>query len=115
VTWLYDLMDTAYDANAILEHSRQLGHVPIVRPHPRRNGRSKTQLPKVFAAKKAPELTWAEQDRLKERTAVERVFGRLKEEFGGNTVRVRGPHKVMAHLMFGILALTVDQIMRLTG
>ena len=115
VTWLYDRMDSAYDANAILQHSRQLGHVPIVRPHPRRNGRSKTQLPKVFQAKKAPELTWAEQDRLKERTAVERVFGRLKEEFGGNSVRVRGSRKVMAHLMFGVLALTVDQILRLTG
>lgn len=113
--WCYDLMDSAYDANAILAHSRQMGHVPIVQPHPRRNGRSKSQLPKVFPPKRAPELTWAQQDRFKERTAVERVFGRLKEEFGGDHIRVRGPVKVMAHLMFGMLALTVDQLLRLAG
>jgi len=28
-------------------------------------------------------------------------------------VRVRGAAKVMAHLMFGVLALTVDQILKL--
>ena len=44
---------------------------------------------------------------------VERVNGRLKDEFGGRNVRVRGAAKVMAHLMFGVLALTADQILRL--
>jgi hypothetical protein len=34
------------------------------------------------------------------------------DEFGGLCVRVRGHQKVMAHLMFVILALTVDQFMR---
>lgn len=115
VTSLYDLMDSAYDADAVLKYSRALGHVPIVTPHGRRNGRSQSQLPKVFAAKKAPELTWAEQDRFRERTAVERVFARLKDEFGGRHIRVRGAAKVMAHLMFGMLALTVDQVLKLTG
>jgi hypothetical protein len=43
----------------------------------------------------------------------ERVNGRLKDEFGGRTTRVRGASKVMAHWMFGILALTVDQLLRL--
>ena len=43
-----------------------------------------------------------------------RVNGRLKDEFGGRQVRVRGPSKVYCHLLFGILALTVDQLMRLT-
>ena len=46
---------------------------------------------------------------------VERVYSRLKDEFGGRTVRVRGASKVMAHLMFGVLALTVDQLLKLTG
>ena len=41
----------------------------------------------------------------------ERVNGRLKDEFGGRTVR--GHAKVLCHLMFGIVALTVDQLMRL--
>ena len=44
---------------------------------------------------------------------VERVNGRLKDEFGGRCVRVRGAAKVMAHLMFGVLVLTADQLLRL--
>lgn len=59
------------------------------------------------------ELSWAERDRYRERTMVERVYGRLKDEFGGRHVRVRGASKVMAHLMFGVLALTADQLLRL--
>ena len=46
---------------------------------------------------------------------VERVNARLKDEFGARTVRVRGAVKVMAHLMFGVLALTADQLLRLGG
>jgi hypothetical protein len=46
---------------------------------------------------------------------VERVYGRLKDEFGGRMIRVRGPKKVMAHLMFGLLALTADQLLRLVS
>ena len=53
-----------------------------------------------------------ENIRYNERSTVERVNGRLKDEFGGRMVRVRGHAKVMCHLMFGILALTVDQLMR---
>ena len=47
------------------------------------------------------------------RTMVERVNERLKDEFGGRFVRVRGAIKVKCHLMFGILVLAVDQIFRL--
>ena len=115
VTWLYDLMDSAYDANAILEHCASLHHVPIVQPHPRRNGKSKSELPKVFPAKLAPQMTSAQQQRYKERTAIERVNARLKDEFGGRHIRVRGAAKVFAHLAFGLIALTVDQLIKLTG
>ena len=41
------------------------------------------------------------------------VAARLKDEFGASHIRVRGAAKVMAHLMFGVLALTVDQIRKL--
>lgn len=110
VTSLYDVMDTAYDATEIYEHSRSLGHVPIIKPARRRHkeipfsGRTQAE---------AREMTWAEQDRFRERTMVERVYARLKDEFGGRQIRVRGASKVMAHLMFGVLALTVDQWLRL--
>jgi hypothetical protein len=103
VAYCYDLMDSAYDAGHIHEHSRELGHVPIVDPVAR--GKEENQR----------QLSWAEEDRYKERTMVERVNARLKDEFGGRNVRVRGAVKVMAHLMFGVLALTADQLLRLGG
>jgi Transposase DDE domain len=58
-------------------------------------------------------LSPAQQPRYRERTMVERVNARINDEFGGRTIRVRGHAKVMAHLMFGILALTVDQLLRI--
>lgn len=36
VTNLYDVMDTAYDATELRDHSRSLGHVPIIRSAKRR-------------------------------------------------------------------------------
>ncbi len=113
VTHLYELMDSAYDAGAILEHSRALNHVPIVTPHSRRATKRPSQLPKVFPAQATPELSPAQQERFKERTMVERVYARLKDEYGASQIRVRGAAKVMAHLMFGVLALTADQWLRL--
>jgi hypothetical protein len=101
VTYFYELMDSAYDAGHILDHSRSNGHVPIVDPAERGG------IPR--------ELAPAEKQRFRERTMIERVNARLKDEFGGRYVRVRGASKVMAHLMFGVLALTVDQLLRLGG
>jgi hypothetical protein len=91
VTDLYDLMDAAYDAAAIHAYSRSLGHVPIIDPAQRGDW-----IP----------LDEAQRLRFGERTAVERVNGRLKDFFGGRFVRVRGGTKVMCHLMFGLLAIT---------
>ena len=44
---------------------------------------------------------------------IERVNGRLKDDFGARHLRVRGHKKVYAHLMFGIVALCVDRIIQL--
>jgi hypothetical protein len=108
VTNLYDVMDTAYDAIEILEHSKSLGHVPIVRPAKRGK---QDAAPEQHPAGRT--FSWAEEDRFRERTTVERVYARLKDEFGGRQIRVRGAQKIMAHLMFGVLALTADQILKL--
>lgn len=113
VVHLYELMDSAYDADSIHEHSRQLNHVPIIAPHSRRGTKKPSQLPKMFPDKPTPQLTWAQAERFKTRTMSERVNARLKDEFGASQIRVRGAAKVMAHLMFGVLALTVDQWLRL--
>ena len=45
---------------------------------------------------------------------VERINARLKDEFGAKFVRVRGAIKVKRHLVIGLVALTVDQILRVT-
>jgi len=45
---------------------------------------------------------------------VERVNSALRDSYGGRHVRVRGHAKVACHLFFGVLALTVDRLMRLT-
>ena len=108
---LYDLMDSAYDAKQIHEHSKGLGHVPIIDHNPRRKG--KAALIREKTAQRAAGLVLPEDVRYRERSTVERAFGRLKDEFGGRNVRVRGHKKVTCHLMFGVLVLTVDQLLRM--
>jgi IS5 family transposase len=79
-------------------------------------GRQQKEIP--FSGREnweAREMTPAEQARFRERTIVERVNARLKGEFGGRQIRVRGAAKVMAHLMFGVLALTADQTLKLVS
>ena len=111
VTYFYELMDAGYESHHIGEQSRDLGHVAIV--YPKAPGGPKSQAKAIPMDKPKRQLSWAEQERYKERTMVERVNARLKDEFGGRNVRVRGAAKVAAHLMFGVLALTADQLLRL--
>jgi hypothetical protein len=37
----------------------------------------------------------------------------LEDHHGGRRVWVRGPDKVYAHLMFGVLVIAAEQILRL--
>jgi len=112
VTNLYDLMDSAYDAPIIREHSKSLGHVPIIDINPRGNKKLKEELTAEGHRLDIVRFKRPEDRRYNERSNVERVNGRLKDEFGGKMVRVRGNAKVMTHLMFGILVLTADQLFR---
>ena len=111
---LYDLMDSAYDAVEIRAFSQKLGHVPIIDLNPRRRPQVKAERKREALAQRRIGQVSPEARRTRERSTVERVNGRLKDEFGGRYLRVRGPGKVLCHLMFGILALTVEQLMRLT-
>ena len=99
VTNLYDVMDAAYCSFELHEHCRSLGHVPLIDHNPRKG------------EKEAFEP--ADAVRYNERTVAERSNARLKDEFGARCVRVQGGTKVMGHLMFGVLALSADQLMRL--
>ncbi len=113
VTSLYDLMDSAYDVPEIKAHSRSLGHVPIVDAHPRSIPGGKIELEAEAKRRRRIALPTAEDIRFNERTTAERVNGRIKDDFGGRTIRVRGHDKVLCHLMFGVLALTIDHLIRL--
>jgi len=111
VTGLYDLMDSAYYAPGIIEHSKNLGHVPIIE-QPAERGKTENKRQERLAW---DTLNWkpAEMVRYEKRTVVERSFSRLKGEFGANFVKVRGSAKVYAHLMFGILILAADQLLKI--
>jgi hypothetical protein len=100
VTSLYDLMDKAYDSEIIRQHSQALGHVPLIAFRKRRS----EQEIRAFMPH--------EKQRYKARSSAERVNARLKDDLGGLMIRVRGALKVMAHLMFGVVALTVEQLVR---
>jgi hypothetical protein len=104
VTSLYDLMDSAYDAPQIRKASEQLGHVALIDPHARRNG---VAADKLFDP--------ATKERYKQRTTAERGNSRLKDEFGLRHLRVRGNAKVHMHIMFGVLALFADQLLKPPG
>lgn len=112
VTSFYDLMDSAYDSPIIRDHSQSLGHVPIIDINPRGNKKRKHELKAEAQRFKSINFKSPADVRYNERSNVERVNGRLKDEFGGRMVRVRGDAKVMTHLMFGIIALTADQLIR---
>ena len=110
---LYDLMDAAYDAQEIHAVSERLGHIPIIDTNPRRDRALKEARNREARAQRASGHPDARTVRYRIRTVVERSNARLKDEFGARHVRVRGPTKVACHLMFGLLALTADQIIRL--
>lgn len=98
VTNLYDLMDAGYCSYELQEYSRQLGHVPLIDHNPRRGVKE--------------DFEPGDAERYKIRSTVERTNARLKDEFGGRQVRVQGAKKVYSHLMFGLLVLSADQLMR---
>ncbi|WP_192483024.1 MULTISPECIES: transposase [Cysteiniphilum] len=100
VMYCYELMDSAYDSIQLRQYCLNLGHVPII-DFNRRSSNDQRQFESF------------EKERYKHRSAAERVNSDLKDNLGGRCVRVRGHAKVMCHLMFGIIALTVKQIFRL--
>lgn len=113
ITNLYDLMDSAYDVPAIAEHSRFLNHVPLIDKNPRRNKELKEAIKTESKARKTLNFKPAEEVRYNARSTAERANARLKDEFGASMVRVRGNVKVACHLMFGVLVLAADQLMKL--
>jgi len=71
-------MDSTYDVSGIHSHSRSLGHVPIIDPHPRGTA-GKQKLAMENKARATINMKTAETLRYNERSTVERVNGRLKD------------------------------------
>jgi hypothetical protein len=94
VTHLYELMDSAYDAQLIHQFSRDSGHIPLIDANPRCDQQRKQELLDEQRRRKLLNHSSAEDIRYNERTTVERVNARLKDEFGAMMVRVRGNAKV---------------------
>ena len=113
ITYLYECMDSAYDVVQIHDHSKKHGRVSIIDTNPRRNKDLKESLARERKAANKAGFIHPTDQRYGARTVVERVNGRLKDDFGARYLRVRGHKKVYAHLMFGVVALCVDQIIRL--
>ena len=88
--------------------------MPIIDEH-RRTRAGKEALEREAKARRTAGIVAPAVERYKERSTVECVFGRLKDEYGARHVRIRGNANVKCHLMFGMLALTVDQVLRLLG
>ena len=109
---LYDLMDAAYDVPGIIAYSKLLEHIPLIDKNPRRDKVLAEELKAEDKRQELLNLKTAEKVRYNERTTAERANARLKDEFGGRMVRVRGQIKVACHLMFGVLVLAADQLMR---
>jgi hypothetical protein len=99
VTYLYDLADAAYCSPIVRDEARRLHHVPLIDHNPRRGEKI--------------EFAPHEAERYKARSQAERVNSQLKDHYGGRQVRVRGHDKVYAHLMFGVLVIAAEQILRL--
>jgi len=96
VTNLYDVMDSAYDVPQIHDMSRQLGHIPLIDVHPRRDKALKDELAAENKRRRRVGHKTADAIRYNERSTVERVNARLKGEFGGRMVRVRGHARLCA-------------------
>ena len=82
-------------SSAVNTHCILLGHKPIIDVNPRRSVEMQEALRREKKARRTLGLVFPEERRYVERSGSERVNGRLKDEFGGRHVRVRGYDKVL--------------------
>jgi hypothetical protein len=113
VVWLYDLMDSAYDAQPIIDDCLAAGRVPVIDRNTRRDTALKAEIAAERARRRLINIPDPRDLTYNERTTAERANARIKDEFGGRHLRVRGHLKAFCHLMFGVVALAADSIVRL--
>ena len=99
VTFLYSVMDSAYDAAPVATYVSGKGRVPLIDPNKRR-GHERTA------------FTPAQKERFKIRTTVERANAHLKDWFVPAQIFVHGVKKVSFQLMCGVLCLAALKILQ---
>ncbi len=100
ITHLYEVMDSAYDAQLIRDALSNAGHVALIDFNHRSPNDTRAFDP-------------CEAARYKVRSSAERVNSYLKDSFSGVMIRVKGHAKIFAHLMFSLLAITIDRSIKL--
>jgi hypothetical protein len=113
VVWLYDLMDSAYDAQPIIDDCLAAGRVPVIDRNTRRDTALKAEIAAERARHRLIKIPDPTDLTYNERSTAERANARIKDEFGGRHLRVRGHLKAFCHLMFGVAVLAADSILRL--
>lgn len=113
ITHLYDIMDAAYDARVIIEDCQDAGRVPVIDRNCRGNAAAKAERAAEAERRRLLNLPDSDAWLYNERSNAERAIGRLKDDFGGRYVRVRGAVKVCCHLTFGLAAMAADSLLRL--
>src|SRR5208282_3088880 len=113
IVWLYDVMDSAYDAAPIIADCQAAGRVAIIDRNTRRNTALKAEIAAERAACRTINMPDPDDLIYNERTAAESVNGSIKDDYGGRHLRVRGPLKVFCHLMFGVAAFTASCLLNL--
>ena len=117
VNYLYDLQDAGYDADIIREHSRNLGHRPIIDINPKN---SRVLKEKIELIKHEKELFQElnqhlnlDTEHYNQRSMVERVNKYLKDDYGCDKIYYQGSTKVASVLAFGILSICIHQSLKL--
>lgn len=112
-TVLYELMDSAYDVNAIKGFIKDKERIPLIKIHKRKGQRKELVESNEIASKV---LNWkpADEKRLQHRFSNERLFARLKDSFLGQFIWVRKHSKVMCHVMLGVLSLYASELASFT-
>jgi IS5 family transposase len=99
VTFLYSVMDSAYDAVPVATYITSKGRVPLIDPNKRRGGERIVFTP-------------AQKERFKIRTTVERANAHLKDWLIPAQIFVRGVKKVSFQLLCGVLCLSALKILQ---
>lgn len=121
VTALYELMDRGYCGKAVEQFIKDQGRVAVIEPtvksrkeqlHITDNAERREAFRKEDEMRKFLNLETPEKKRLRNRTVVERFFSQLKELCGGRLCRLRSHAKISCHLMFGVVSLCAQAMMR---